>query len=51
MLWILIEAAIALGLFLFIMWWTLGPVHRREARELERLRSESARSAPPPDPP
>jgi flagellar basal body-associated protein FliL len=30
-MWILIlEAAIALALFLFILWWTLAPVKRRE---------------------
>ncbi len=27
---LLLEAGIALGLFLFILWWTIAPVKRRE---------------------
>jgi hypothetical protein len=34
---LLLEAGIALSLFIFIMWWTLGPVSRRENRERMEL--------------
>ncbi len=40
---LLLEAGIALSLFIFIMWWTLGPVSRRENRE----RMELGKADPP----
>lgn len=37
-MWLLVvEAMIAVGLLLFIVWWTLGPTQRREREEMERL--------------
>ena len=37
-MWILVvEAMIAVGLLLFIVWWTLGPTQRREREEMQRL--------------
>ena len=37
-MWLLVvEAMIAVGLLLFIVWWTLAPAQRREREELERL--------------
>ena len=45
-MWLLIvEAGIALGLFLFILWWTMGPVYRRENEEHARRKIEAARKA------
>ncbi len=42
-MWILVvEALGALGVLLFIAWWTLGPTHRREQAA---LRDEAARLA------
>lgn len=40
-MWIFIlEAALALGLLLLIVWWTLGPVRKREVeRELQNAES------------
>ncbi len=43
---LLLEAGVALSLFMFIMWWTLGPVKRREDREqAEVARAESSGEA------
>ena len=45
-MWIFVlEAMLALGLLLFIVWWTLGPTHRRERDELRRLSEERAANA------
>lgn len=42
-MWILVvEAMIAVGLLLFIVWWTLGPAQRREREEMQRLASASS---------
>lgn len=42
-MWILVAEALgALGLFLFIVWWTLGPTQRREREALDRLAAEEA---------
>lgn len=47
-MWILVvEAMIAVGLLLFIVWWTLGPTQRREREEMQRLLREAAPSAEP----
>jgi hypothetical protein len=40
---LLLEAGIALSLFIFIMWWTLGPVKRRE----DLQQADLAKGAPP----
>ena len=46
-MWILVvEAMIAVGLLLFIVWWTLGPTQRREREEMQRLAGET--HPPPP---
>lgn len=53
-MWILVaEAMGALGLFLFIVWWTLGPTQRRERDAVERLARDAAerRAAPKGDDP
>ncbi|MEO8937150.1 MAG: hypothetical protein ABI277_14325 [Burkholderiaceae bacterium] len=43
-MWILVAEALgALGLFLFIVWWTLGPTQRREREALQQLASQEAR--------
>jgi hypothetical protein len=55
-MWIFVAEAIgALGLLLFIVWWTLGPTHRREQEMLRLAREEaeqrttrSAEAAKPP---
>jgi hypothetical protein len=39
---LLVEAGIALGLFLFILWWTMGPVHKRETEASARREIEAA---------
>ena len=45
-MWILeVEAMIAVGLLLFIVWWTLGPTQRREREEMQRLLRDAAASA------
>ncbi len=45
-MWILVvEAMIAVGLLLFIVWWTLGPTQRREREEMQRLARAAAASA------
>lgn len=45
-MWILVvEAMAAVGLLLFIVWWTLGPTQRREREEMERLARDAAASA------
>jgi hypothetical protein len=45
-MWILVlEAMGALSLLLFIVWWTLGPTHRRERDELRRLGDAAAHEA------
>ncbi len=37
-MWILVvEALFAVGLLIFIVWWTLGPTQRREREEMQRL--------------
>ena len=42
-MWILVvEAMIAVGLLLFIVWWTLGPTQRREREEMQRLVAQDA---------
>lgn len=42
-MWILVaEAMGALALLLFIVWWTLGPTHRREREALERAARDAA---------
>ena len=44
-MWIFVlEAALALGLLLFIVWWTMAPAHRREQDEARRARDAEARS-------
>lgn len=46
-MWILVvEAMIAVGLLLFIVWWTLGPTQRREREEMQALARDAAASAP-----
>jgi hypothetical protein len=42
----MLEAGIALSLFIFIMWWTLGPVKRREEREEALLRDADEIASP-----
>ncbi len=46
-MWLLIlEAALALGLIVFIMWWTLAPVKKREdasAADAAPARTSAAR--------
>jgi hypothetical protein len=42
---LLLEAALALSLFVFIMWWTLGPVKRREDLEQAETVDADTRSA------
>jgi hypothetical protein len=45
-MWIFVlEAMIALSLLLFIVWWTLGPTHKREREMLRRLAEERAAHA------
>ncbi len=45
-MWILVvEAMVAVGLLLFIVWWTLGPTQRREREEMQRLAREEVASA------
>lgn len=45
-MWILVvEAMIAVGLLLFIVWWTLGPAQRREREEMQRLGSAASSAA------
>ena len=42
-MWILVAEALgALGLFLFIVWWTFGPTQRREREAMTRLAHEEA---------
>ena len=42
-MWILVaEAMGALSLLLFIVWWTLGPTHRREREALQRMIDDEA---------
>jgi len=42
-MWILLmEAGLAVGLLLFIVWWTLGPTQRREREAFEAMRAERA---------
>ncbi len=42
-MWILVAEALgALGLFLFIVWWTLGPTQRRERDALQKLARDDA---------
>ena len=42
-MWIFVaEAMGALGLFLFIVWWTLGPTQRRERETLRQLARDEA---------
>ncbi len=55
-MWIFVAEAIgALSLLLFIVWWTLGPTHKREQEMLRRLAREraeagaAARADPKPD--
>jgi len=51
-MWIFVaEAFGALGLLIFIVWWTLGPTQRREQEMLRKLASEEAerRAAAPVD--
>ncbi len=37
-MWILVvEAMIAVGLLLFIVWWTMAPAQKREREEMQRL--------------
>jgi hypothetical protein len=42
---LLLEAALALSLFVFIMWWTLGPVKRREDLEQAETVDADTRNA------
>ncbi len=42
-MWILVAEALgALGLFLFIVWWTFGPTQRRERDAFNALAREEA---------
>jgi nitrogen fixation-related uncharacterized protein len=46
-MWIFIaEALLAVGLLLFIVWWTLGSAQRREREEFERLKRERVSGKP-----
>jgi hypothetical protein len=46
-MWILVaEAMGALTLFLFIVWWTLGPTQRREREAMRELASAEADAKP-----
>jgi hypothetical protein len=46
-MWILVAEALgALSLFLFIVWWTLGPTQRRERENLRQLASAEADAKP-----
>jgi len=46
-MWIFIaEALLAVGLLLFIVWWTLGSAQRRDREELERLKRERVERTP-----
>jgi hypothetical protein len=46
-MWILVvEALGALSLFLFIVWWTLGPTHRQEREALRQLTRAEADAKP-----
>jgi hypothetical protein len=43
-MWIFVAEALgALSLLLLIVWWTLGPTHRREQEELQRLVDDEAK--------
>jgi hypothetical protein len=50
-MWILVAEALgALGLLLFIVWWTLGPAQRREREALQReIDAEASRAKPSSD--
>jgi hypothetical protein len=49
-MWILVAEALgALCLFLFIVWWTLGPTQRREREALRELAGAEADAKPSPD--
>jgi hypothetical protein len=46
-MWLFVaEALCALGLLLFIVWWTLGPTHRLERDALRQLASAEADAKP-----
>ena len=47
-MWVLVlEALLALGLLLFIVWWTMAPAHKREQDEVRRARDEKVHSRDP----
>lgn len=51
-MWILIlEAALALGLLVFIVWWTLAPVKKREDAQVRNREQQAALPEVAPAPP
>ena len=52
-MWLFVlEALLALALLLFIVWWTIAPVHKRESESVEReAHASGERTRPPLKPP
>ena len=48
--WILLEAAVALTLFVAIVWWTMGSTRSRPKRPARRRMRPAAGSEPPMSP-
>lgn len=50
-MWLLmLEAALALALLIFIVWWTMGPVKKREDRDrAARAANDAGESGAPKD--